>query len=164
MDIVTLSKLFQDFGLGIALTIIGAFLLVMFVKFFLSQWDKILMRETDILKCAREERQQFQVTLDGYLSTLKEHSTDARNRYKSTDEAHRYQREEHIKMTETLNTMCANIKLGNQSLENAVEGFKISHTQRGKESEAILTSVAQLVKNCSATCQALVKINGNIGR
>ncbi|MFC1709711.1 hypothetical protein ACFL2J_06630 [Candidatus Omnitrophota bacterium] len=160
MELHTIAQLVDQYGIGVALTIVVSVIMVMLIKFVLKQWTVIMVSQQGILDQAAKERQGFQSIQDGYLSTLKDMAGEIRHKFKETGDAHRYQRDEHFKMMENMNTMCINIKLGQKTLENAVEGFKMSHISRGKESEIQIKALETLTKNCDETCKALVKMNG----
>lgn len=120
MEPNVVAELIKDYGLGVGLVIIIAALLIMLIKFFLNQWDKMLMREQELLAEATRERGTFYMLInkqhDDHVNSMtelnaaiKEHSMEARNRGDRQEEGHRYQRDEHKEMIGTLSTACGHI-------------------------------------------------------
>ncbi len=148
MDWSMIGSIVQKHGIGVALSLVMALITILLIRFVISQWGKLLDRQERVDIRYDKERQAMQMIMDGYLATLKEHSNDAKQRYKTTDEAHKYQREEHVKMMEGITLSISTLNLTSQSLTNAVDGFKESHRQRAKESEAIVNGMKDIADHC----------------
>ena len=141
MDANTISsigELVQRYGLGVVLSIVIVLLLWALLKFLMVQWNKMVDGEKSILDQAAKERTGWQTIMDGFLSTLKDHATDAKHRYKGLEEGNRYQREEHQRMLDALHTISGEMRLIGKGIENAVSTLKTSHEQRADENKSIL--------------------------
>jgi hypothetical protein len=138
---------------AVALVIVVSGLLVIVVKFLMAQWDKMQTRENVILDQAREERMAFQLIMNGFLATLKEHTVDASNRYEQTAEAHKYQREEHLKSIESLISICNTLTLMQEKSKNfqeyVVENLLIRKNQQTDIAKSLET-MALVLKDVTA--------------
>lgn len=91
MDIPFVEAVVKN-GLGAGMAVTIAF---MFYKVLMH----ILRQQESIMQMATMQNEKWQKSLD-------EHTSQARQFHEQVAEAHKYQREEHIKMLEFLNTIC----------------------------------------------------------
>lgn len=119
--------------------------LLFFVAFmFLLKW--VLKTQSEILKNAKEEREQWQKVISKFNSELEAHSSDAREYHRQVAEAHRYQREEHKDMIGVLG-----------AIKNGIE---IGQVHRSEEHQTIIDTSRQLMTNCVECSKAIARIGG----
>lgn len=96
---LNLWKIVAEYGLAT-----GIFVLLFFIiKWILEEVKKILEREAS-------ERMEWAEIIRGFQVSLSEHTTSARAFHEEVKEAHRYQREEHLKIADNQNTVCSSLK------------------------------------------------------
>ena len=101
----SLWKVVSEYGLAT-----GIFLLLFFIiKWILEEVKKILEREA-------KERSEWAGIIQGFQRGLLEHTANAQAFHDEVKEAHRYQREEHLKLAELQDTTCRNMKEIEQAL------------------------------------------------
>lgn len=88
-------KVLAENGIGVGLAGIIAF---MFYKVLMHT----LKQQENILNMATEQNEKWQKTID-------EHTAQAKIFHEQSNDAHKYQREEHLKMMEYLGKLCAKI-------------------------------------------------------
>lgn len=85
----------REMGLGVTLAIatFAAF-------FFLLKW--VLKASEKMLERMHEQEMKSWQVMEGYQKALNEHTSQAKEFHNAVQEAHKYQREEHKQMIETL--------------------------------------------------------------
>ena len=104
MDMSLLNGI-SEYGFAVAILVIFFFLL----KWVLNQQEKILEQ-------ARVEREGFINAITGVSDVLQQHIAQADNNSSFNNEAHRYQREEHLRMLEHLGKLSAAMDGVNKNL------------------------------------------------
>lgn len=96
-----LAQLVSDFGLNVV-----AFAFIAFVSWKLLSWGKSIV--DSVMEQAKQERVKFTEAIDKLNRSIENHSNDATYRHQIVNDAHSFQREEHMKMIESLGKLIAN--------------------------------------------------------
>lgn len=122
---------------GFAGLIFIAFMFLL--KWVLKHQDNILASQLKILDDSKTERANWQTIMIGYQKTIEQTSAQASEFHKQVTEAHNYQREEHAKTLEGLNTLCITVRESkdclNQIKENLGEQGKVLARINGFKNE-----------------------------
>jgi len=111
----TFWKIIGEYGLAG-----GIFVLLFFVlKWILEEVKKILERES-------RERTEWAEIIRGFQNALSEHTANAQSFHEEVKEAHRYQREEHIKFGESQNKVCQSLGEVEKAL-GRINGYTNGH-------------------------------------
>ena len=95
MDIQSLGRAIQDYGLAAALAIAMVLILILVLRWVFKMVDGILEQ-------AKQERIAFVKTIEFLSNSLKEHNERASSFHESVKEAHNYQREEHVEHSQLM--------------------------------------------------------------
>jgi len=89
---------------------------IFFLSFmFLLKW--FLKSHEKLLDSSKEERANYQTAIQGFLKSLEQINILSNEYHKQTTEAHNYQRTEHEKIIDGLNTVISNSKSQGECLE-----------------------------------------------
>ena len=111
----SLWKLVGEYGLAT-----GIFLLLFFIiKWILEEVKKILERES-------KERTEWAEIIRGFQNVLSEHTSSAKSFHEEVKEAHRYQREEHLKFSEAQGKVCNSLGEVEKAL-GRINGYAKEH-------------------------------------
>lgn len=89
---------------------------IFFLSFmFLLKW--FLKSHEKLLDNSKEERANYQTAIQGFLKSLEQMNILSNEYHKQTTEAHNYQRVEHEKIIDGLNTVISNSKSQGECLE-----------------------------------------------
>ena len=157
-----LIQLTQEHGLSIVLTLFIGAVLWLFVKFFFAQWKTMQEREKALIELMQNERVASQTVLTGYLKNYENHSTETADANSRMNQAHNYQREEHMKIIELSNSLIANTKVMQEELKGAIGKFVDAHSFRGKEHEAIILGQREACNTLVECTKTLAIINGKV--
>lgn len=139
-------KALTESGLAIGFGIAVTLLLFFIVKHILKQQEKIMDMAT--------------IQNMGWQKALDEHTAQAKAFHETSSDAHKYQREEHLKCIDGISTVCHALELsseGNKSFRNFVsENLDV----RKKEQEKILIALEGVVNNLKEVSLSLGRING----
>jgi len=150
----------SKFGFGIL-----AFGLLVFVLIrVLRHQDKIVdtsaKERESWLETLKIEREQFVTVLSEITKNLEVHSSRAKEFHRQIRDAHTFQREEHIKILDSMNEMCVHIKEGNGDVKSAIEQMRLVSEQRSGENKLLLDTLQAMNENCKQHGLMLARMNG----
>lgn len=144
-------EMFKNVGqLGFGILIFG--LLVVVVRHVLTQQEKIIdmasHERQEWQKTIQAEREQTRGVMTSVTGVLESYNERAKEYQRQTREAHGYQREEHIKMIESLNVVCNTLQKYQERFDVVTIEAKVAYEASAQEHYAILQATEKIVETC----------------